>query len=58
MFSVSFKSSAAGIRFSNADSTVCVTSHKLLHPSGPHFLNLFKEDENSTYLIDLLEELK
>ena len=58
MFRVSFKSSAAGIRFSNAASTVCVTSHKSLHPSGPHFLNLFKEDENSTYLIDLLEELK
>lgn len=58
MFSVVFKSSAAGIRFSNADSTVCVTLHKLLHPSAPHFLNLFKEDDHCTYLIDLLEELK
>lgn len=58
MFSVIFKSSAAGIRFSNADSTVCVSLHKLLHLSGPHFLNLFKEDDSSTYLIDLLGELK
>lgn len=51
-----FKSLVAGIKFSNADSTIYVTLHKFLYLSVPHFFNLY--GDYNIYLMQLLEELK